>query len=72
MAVKKNDFNKSLRSLSLSDINEKISSDENRLTKLRFSHTITPLENPKMMKLLKKDLARVKTELNHRKQLANQ
>jgi len=63
---KKIEFLKSLVSLSVSDIKAKISEDELRLKKLHFAHGITPLENPMSIRILRKDIARLKTELKKR------
>lgn len=63
---KKIDFLKSLTGLSETDIKAKISEDELRLKKLEFAHAITPLENPMSIRSLRKDLARLKTELKKR------
>jgi large subunit ribosomal protein L29 len=63
---KKIDFLKSLATLSESDIKAKISEDELRLKKLQFAHVITPLENPMSIRALRKDIARLKTELKKR------
>jgi len=63
---KKIDFLKSLTNLSDSDIKAKISEDELRLKKLQFAHVITPLENPMSIRALRKDIARLKTELKKR------
>lgn len=63
---KKIEFLKSLASLSVSDIKAKITEDELRLKKLQFAHGITPLENPMSIRILRKDIARLKTELKNR------
>lgn len=63
---KKIDFLKSLTALSESDIKAKINEDELRLKKLQFAHVITPLENPMSIRALRKDIARLKTELKKR------
>lgn len=63
---KKIDFLKSLTALSESDIKAKINEDELRLKKLQFAHAITPLENPMSIRDLRKDIARLKTELKKR------
>jgi large subunit ribosomal protein L29 len=60
------EFLKSLSSLSESDIKSKIIEDELRLKKLHFAHAITPLENPMTIRILRKDIARLKTELKKR------
>lgn len=60
---KKIDFLKSLAGLSEADLQAKIKEDEQRLKKLSFSHAISPLENPQSMRMLRRDLARMKTQL---------
>lgn len=61
--LKKIDFVKSIREMSESDLKARIQEDEMRLKKLEFAHVITPLENPMSIRALRKDLARLKTEL---------
>ncbi len=57
------DFLKSIKDLSENDLKARIKEDELRLKKLHFSHTISPLENPMSIRGLRKDIARLKTEL---------
>ena len=64
---KKNDFVKGLKDLSEVDLKARIQEDELRLKKVQFAHAISPLENPMSIRSLRKDLARVKTELTKRK-----
>jgi len=61
--LKKIDFVKSVREMSDTDLKARIQEDEMRLKKLEFAHAITPLENPMSIRALRKDLARLKTEL---------
>ena len=63
MANKKYDFNKGLKDLSIVDIKARIDEDQLRLKKLEFAHAISPLENPMSIRGLRKDIARLKTEL---------
>jgi large subunit ribosomal protein L29 len=60
---KKNDFLKSIQGLSESDLKARISEDELRLKKLTFAHAISPLENPMNIRGLRREIARLKTEL---------
>ena len=60
---KKLDFVKSVHGLNESDLNARIKEDELRLKKLKFAHTISPLENPVSIRGLRRDIARLKTEL---------
>lgn len=61
--LKKTDFVRSVREMSENDLKARIQEDEMRLKKLEFAHAITPLENPMSIRSLRKDLARLKTEL---------
>jgi len=63
MADKKYDFNKSLKDLSVTDLKARIEEDQLRLKKLEFAHAISPLENPMSIRGLRKDIARLQTEL---------
>jgi large subunit ribosomal protein L29 len=66
----KNDFVNSLKSMSDQDLKARIAEDELRLKKLKFAHTVSPLENPMSIRDVRKDLARTKTELR-KKQLGS-
>jgi len=61
------DFVKSMKEMSEVDLNARIQEDELRLKKIGFAHAISPLENPMNIRALRKDLARLKTELQKRK-----
>lgn len=63
------DFKKSIQSLNEQDLTAKVKEDELRLKKLEFAHAISPLENPMSIKNLRRELARLKTELK-KKQLS--
>lgn len=63
---KKNDFNKSLKDLNENDLKVRIKEDTLRLKKLEFAHAISPLENPMSIRALRKDIARLKTEIKKR------
>ena len=59
----RNDFVNSLKNMSEEDLRSRIEEDELRLKKLKFAHSVSPLENPMTIRDVRKDLARVKTEL---------
>jgi len=67
MANKKYDFNKGLKDLSVADLTARINEDSVRLKKLEFAHAISPLENPMSIRGLRKDIARLKTELKKKR-----
>jgi large subunit ribosomal protein L29 len=62
------DFLKSIKELSATDLAARIKEDEMRMKKLEFAHAISPLENPVSIRELRRDIARLKTELR-KKQL---
>jgi large subunit ribosomal protein L29 len=66
----RNDFVNSLKDMSEQDLKLRVEEDELRLKKLKFAHTVSPLENPMNIRDVRKDLARVKTELR-KKQLGS-
>ena len=66
MANKKIEFNKSLKDFSIADLQARMQEDAVRLKKIEFAHAISPLENPMSIRNLRKDIARVKTELKKR------
>ena len=57
------EFNRSIKDLNLADLKAKIQEDELRMKKLEFAHAISPLENPMNIRSLRRDIARLKTEL---------
>jgi len=60
---KKADFASSLKGLNEVDLKARIKDDEIRLKKLKFAHATSPLENPMSIQALRRDIARLKTEL---------
>ena len=60
------DFKKSIHGLNEQDIQARIKEDELRLKKLEFAHAISPLENPMSIRTLRREIARLKTELKKR------
>ena len=64
---KKVDFLNSIKDLNEQDLNARIKEDEMRLKKLEFAHAISPLENPMSIRDMRRELARLKTELQKRK-----
>jgi large subunit ribosomal protein L29 len=65
---KKLDYLKSIQTLNEQDLKARIQEDELRLKKLEFAHAISPLESPVSIRGLRREIARLKTELR-KKQL---
>ncbi|RBL88383.1 MULTISPECIES: 50S ribosomal protein L29 [Chitinophaga] len=57
-----------LKGLNIQELQEKISAEELRLKKMKFGHAITPIENPMSIRSVRRDIARMQTELR-KKQL---
>jgi len=57
------EFNKTIKDLNVVDLKAKITEDQLRLKKLEFAHAISPLENPMNIRGLRRDVARLQTEL---------
>ena len=64
--AKKTDFVKSIHGMNENDLKARLTEDELRLKKLQFAHAISPLENPMTIRGLRRDIARLKTELKKR------
>ena len=67
---KKADFVKSIHGMNEQDLKARLEEDKQRMKKLHFAHTISPLENPMTLRGLRRDIARLKTELELKQQQA--
>ncbi|MFC4871324.1 50S ribosomal protein L29 [Negadavirga shengliensis] len=61
--------NSEINALTESEIVERIAAEQENLTKLRFAHAISPIENPNKIRETRRLVARLKTFLRA-KQLA--
>lgn len=66
----RNDFVNSLKNMSDQELKARIEEDKLRIKKLKFAHSVSPLENPMSIRSVRRDLARAKTELK-KKQLGS-
>jgi len=55
-----------IKNLSLDDLQENLAQNADQLAKLRMNHAVSPLENPKQIGVVKKTVARLKTEIRKR------
>ena len=67
---KKADFVKSIHGMNEQDLKARLEEDKQRMKKLHFAHTISPLENPMSLRGLRREIARLKTELKLKQQQA--
>jgi large subunit ribosomal protein L29 len=62
--------NAELQSLSVEELKQKLEAEKESLTKLRFAHAISPIENPMKIRESRKLIARIETTLKN-KELQN-
>lgn len=55
-----------MKALSVDELQGKLAAEQEHLSKLKFAHAISPLENPMQIKLARKLVARLQTELKAR------
>ncbi len=54
------------RSLDNEGLAYRISEEEMRLKRIKFSHAVNPIENPLSIKIMRREIARMKTERRKR------
>jgi len=59
--------NSEILELSTEEIFSRVKEEKANLTKLRFAHTVSAIENPLRINKVRKDIARLTTELTKRK-----
>jgi len=55
-----------VKQLDTNELVEKIENAETALDKMKLNHQVTPLECPSQIKIARRDIARMKTELRQR------
>ena len=55
-----------IRELSTAELQERVEADVTRYAQMKMNHAISPLENPELLKNLRRDIARMKGELRSR------
>jgi large subunit ribosomal protein L29 len=63
--------NSEIKELTTKEITERIDAEKEKLIRMRLNHAVTPLDNPIILQGLKRDLARLKTELRARQLTEN-
>ena len=56
-----------IKEFSTKELVERLETEKNTLVHMRLNHTVSPLDNPMRLKYLRRDVARMMTELNYRK-----
>ena len=55
-----------LKDLTVLELQDKLQEERSALTKLRFNHTVSPVESPIQLRVKRKEVARILTELRKR------
>ena len=56
-----------IREMTLEEVTDMLNERHEQFTKLRLSHSVSPLENPLQLRQVRRDVARLRTELERRK-----
>ena len=57
-----------IRNMSIDELNDKLADTAKKLSQLKFNNTVQTIENPLEIKNLRRQLAKLKTILNEKKQ----
>ncbi len=57
---------KELKELETKDLVEKLETMQSQLHNMKLTHSVAPLENPSQIKSVRRDIARINTELRQR------
>lgn len=60
--------NSELRGLNLEELKNKLAVEKENYSKLKFAHSITPIENPMKIRETRKLVARIQTEIKVKEQ----
>ncbi len=55
-----------IKELETKELAERIEAEVAKYEQMKFNHTVSPLENPSLIKATRRDIARMKTELRQR------
>ncbi|SVD36520.1 uncharacterized protein METZ01_LOCUS389374 [marine metagenome] len=55
-----------LREMPDNEINDLLFEEKERLSKIKFTHSVSPLENPHQIKFSRRKIARIMTEIRRR------
>jgi len=55
-----------IKQLSIAELQEKLSESKKSYTDLKMAHTVSPLDNPIQLRVARRTVARVATELTNR------
>ena len=59
-----------LTDMPLNELNDLLTTEREKLVKMRMSHAVSPMENPMQIKYSRKTVARIMTELSRRRNIS--
>ncbi len=59
-----------IREMSAEEIQRRLDEERAELLNMRFQHAVAPMQNPMVLRQKRRDIARLKTLLNEKKQSA--
>ena len=57
-----------IKNMTPDELNEKLTESINELRQLKFNHSVQSIENPLQIKVLRRQIARMKTIINEKKE----
>jgi large subunit ribosomal protein L29 len=60
-----------IREFTTKEIEERVDAEKTMLSKLSMNHAVSPLDNPQKIKVMRRNVARMNTELRKRQLTAN-
>jgi large subunit ribosomal protein L29 len=57
-----------IRNMTTDELNEKLQDSSKKLSQLKFNNTVQTIENPLEIKILRRQIAKLKTVLNEKNQ----
>jgi large subunit ribosomal protein L29 len=63
--------NSEIKELSTKDLKERLDSEKEMLVRLKLNHAVSPLDNPMKIKVSRRNIARMQTELVKRQLIEN-
>ena len=63
--------NSEIKELTTKEIAERIDAEKEKLNRMKLNHAVSPLDNPIVIKEVRKDIARLMTEMRKRQLTEN-
>ncbi|MGF7139687.1 50S ribosomal protein L29 [Roseimarinus sediminis] len=63
--------NSEIKELTTKEIAERIDAEKEKLTRMKLNHAVSPLDNPITLQEVRRNIARLKTEMRNRQLTEN-